>query len=337
MDLKTLCELQGPSGREEQVRAVILTACQKLDGVEAKLDRMGNVLATKKGTAKKPKHVMLCAHMDEVGLMVVSATDEGLLRVCALGGIDPRVLVSKRVLVGKEKLPGIIGATAIHLQSAEDRKSVLPIDQLYVDIGAKDKEEALSLAKEGTYITFDTPYTPFGDGLVMAKALDDRVGCYNLLRVLSGTYPCDITCAFTCQEEVGCRGATGAAYRLQPDMALVLEGTTAADTGDTPIASQVCCVGQGVAVSWMDNSSIARPDFFQAMAKTADSAKVRWQVKRSVSGGNEAGVIQRSGAGVQTLVLSVPCRYIHSPNTVCALTDVEAQLALCQAFLATVK
>ncbi len=337
MELKALCEMRAPSGREEQVRAAILAACNKMSGVTASIDTMGNVLATKTGTAKKPKHVMLCAHMDEVGLMVISHTEDGLLRVCALGGIDPRVLVSKRVLVGKDKLAGVIGAKAIHLQSAEDRKAVLPISRLYVDIGAKDKDEAASLAPAGTFITFDTPFTPFGDGLLMAKALDDRVGCYNLLRVLEGEYPCTVTCAFTCQEEVGCRGATGAAYRLQPDLALVLEGTTAADTGDTPETAHVCTVGGGVAVSWMDNSSIARPDFFKEMAKVADDAKVHWQVKRSVSGGNEGGVIQRSGAGVKTLVLSVPCRYIHSPNTVCALSDVEAQLKLCKAYLATVK
>lgn len=333
MELKQLCELQGVSGREEQVRLLVLAACKKIPGVEASIDTMGNVLATRKGTAKKPHHIMLSGHMDEVGLMVVSHSDEGLLRVRALGGIDSRVLVSKHVHVGKDKIPGVIGAMAIHQQTAEDRKNVLPIDQLYVDIGAKDKQEAERLAKKGEYITFATPYTPFGDGLILAKALDDRVGVYNMLRILKNEYPCTVTCAFTCQEEVGCRGATGAAYRLKPDAALALEGTTAADMGDTPEAQQVCRVGKGVAISFMDRASIARPDAFKRALKVAKDKGISHQVKCSVSGGNEGGTIQRAGAGTETLVLSVPCRYIHSPATVCAKKDVDAQYELAKALL----
>ncbi len=333
MDLKTLCELQGPSGHEEQVRSAVMAACAKLKGVTACDDKVGNVVATKKGTDPKAPAVMLCAHMDEVALMVVGATDEGLLQFRALGGIDSRVLVSKRVCVGKEKLNGVIGAMAIHQQTAEDRKHVLPITQLYVDIGAKTKDEALQKAPEGTFITFATKFERFGQGMALAKALDDRVGVYNLLRVLEGTYPCTVHCVFTNQEEVGCRGATGAAHRLQPDIALILEGTTANDAGDVPDAAQVCKCGQGVAVSFMDNASIARPAFFRRMLAIAAENKIPAQVKMSVSGGNESGAAQRAGGGVKTLVLSVPCRYIHSPSTVCSLKDVDAQYELARAFL----
>ena len=333
MDLKTLCELQGPSGREEQVRSAVMAACAKLPGVTATYDKVGNVVATKKGTDPKAPTVMLCAHMDEVALMVVGATEEGLLQFRALGGIDSRVLVSKRVHVGKDKLNGVIGAMAIHQQTTEDRQRVLPIDRLYVDIGAKDKDEALKNAPLGTCITFATKFERFGQNMALAKALDDRVGVYNLLRVLEGSYPCTVQCVFTNQEEVGCRGATGAAHRLQPDIALILEGTTANDAGDTPETAKVCRCGQGVAVSFMDNASIARPAFFRHMLALAAEKKIPAQVKMSVSGGNESGVTQRAGAGVKTLVLSVPCRYIHSPSTVCSLKDVDAQRDLACAFL----
>lgn len=333
MELKTLCELQGPSGREEQVRSAVLSACQKIKGVTAEIDTMGNVLATRKGTAKKPRHVMLSAHMDEVGLMVINHNDDGLLRVCALGGVDPRVLVSKRVHIGKDKLPGVIGAMAIHLQSADDRKNVLPIDQLYIDIGAKDKQDAERLVKRGEYVTFATPYSPFGDGLILAKALDDRVGVYNMLRILENEYPCDITCAFTCQEELGCRGAIGAAYRVAPDTAIALEGTTAADAGDTDESQMVCRVGGGVAVSFMDRASIARPDMFKELLAIAKENGIKHQIKGSVSGGNEAGSMQRAREGAKTIVLSVPCRYIHSPSTVCSKKDIDAQYALTKAYL----
>ena len=154
MELKQLCELQGVSGREELVRAAIYEACVGVLGREnVTIDRVGNVIARKRGRDAAAPHVMVSAHMDEVGLMVISATDEGLLHVRPIGGIDPRVLVSKRVKVGyavpekdgkpaQEPLNGVIGAMAIHQQTAEDRKRVLPIDQLYVDIGARDKEEA---------------------------------------------------------------------------------------------------------------------------------------------------------------------------------------------------
>jgi endoglucanase len=255
--------------------------------------------------------------------------------VRGLGGIDPRVLVSKRVRVGygDAALNGVIGAMAIHLQNAKDRKAVLPIDQLYVDIGAKDKDEALRSAPQGTPITFATAFTPFGDGLYLARALDDRVGVYNLLRLLSADCAGKTSFVFTCQEEVGCRGARGAAYRLMPDVGIALEGTTANDTGDVPEAERVCSVGQGVAVSFMDGASIANPELFKEMLALAKGQSIPHQVKMSVSGGNESGAMQRTGSGAKTCVLSVPCRYIHSPSTVCSAADVEAQYALAKAFI----
>lgn len=343
MELKQLCELPGISGREELVRTAIYNECVNVLGRDnVVIDRAGNVIAHKAGTRKEK--IMLSAHMDEVGLMVISHTDDGLLRVRNIGGIDPRVLVSKRVLVGypvpakddcpaAEPLNGVIGAMAIHQQTAEDRKNVLPIDQLYVDIGAKDKDEAKAKAPAGTPITFATAYTPFGDGALLCKAADDRVGCYNLLRLLHADVKADTYFVFSNQEEVGCRGATGAAFRLMPDIAIALEGTTANDAGDTPEARKICRVGEGVAISFMDNSSIANPELFQQMMALAEHSGVKHQVKMSVSGGNEGGVMQRAGSGARTVVLSVPCRYIHSPSTVCALVDIEAQYLLCKAYL----
>ncbi len=345
MELKQLCEYQGVSGREEPVRMAVYRECvEKLGPGSVTVDRMGNVIAHRKGRFPSAPRVMLSAHMDEVGLMVISATDDGLLRVRAIGGIDPRVLVSKRVKVGyavaaggdrpaAEPLNGVIGAMAIHQQTPEDRKNVLPIDQLYVDIGAKDKDEALEKAPAGTPVTFDTPFTPFGEGRLLARALDDRVGCYNLLRLLNADVGGDTDFVFTCQEEVGCRGAAAAAYRLGPDVALALEGTTANDAGDVPDAQKVCRVGGGVAVSFMDNASIANPQLFQELLALAAERGIPHQVKMSVSGGNEGGVMQRVRSGARACVLSVPCRYIHSPSTVCAESDVEAQYLLAKAFL----
>ena len=336
MELKTFCELQGVSGREEPVRRLVYETCLNALGKDrVRIDKMGNVIAQKQGRDPSAPHVMLSAHMDEVGLMVVSAADDGLLRVRNLGGVDPRVLISKRVRVGygDAGLDGVIGAMAIHLQNAEDRKAALPIDQLYVDIGAKDQGEALRAAPPGTPITFATAFTSFGDGLYLARALDDRVGVYNLLRLLTADCIGRTSFVFTCQEEVGCRGAQGAAYRLRPDVGIPLEGTTANDTGDVPESERICSVGEGVAISFMDKASIAHPELFKEMLALAKGSNISHQVKRSVSGGNEAGAMQRSGAGAKTCVLSVPCRYIHSPSTVCSAADVEAQYALAKAFI----
>lgn len=150
------------------------------------------------------------------------------------GGIDPRVLVSKRVTVGDDKLPGVIGAVPIHLQSAAERKHVLSMDELLVDIGAKNKDEAERKAPMGTYISFDTPYVEYGDGFACGKAFDDRVGCLSLLRLLQEELPVDLVACFVSEEEVGCRGAKGAAFQQEPDIGIVLEGTTCNDLGDVP-------------------------------------------------------------------------------------------------------
>ena len=225
MLLKQMTDLFGVTGHEDAVRAFVREAAAPLcDKVTC--DTMGSVYAFRKGSNPNLPHVMLDAHMDEVGFIVTGATDKGLLRIDCAGGIDPRVIVSKRVLVGDDRVPGVIGAKAIHLQSAADMQKVLGYDKLYIDVGAKKKDEALKLCPVGTYAMFDSEYVEFGDALVKAKALDDRVGCVAMLRALKESdYQGDLTCAFTVQEEVGLRGAKVAAYRVKRDLAIALEGT----------------------------------------------------------------------------------------------------------------
>ena len=333
MDLKTLTELAGVSGNEQAIRQAIAEAARPLcDRVG--LDAMGNVKAFIKGTdPENPMHAVLAAHMDEVGFMITSATADGVLRFRCAGSIDPRVTVSKRVLVGDQKVPGVIGAMAIHLQTPEDCSRVLGFDNLYIDIGAKSKEEALESCPQGSYAVFDTPYREFGDGFICAKALDDRVGCLTLLEVLKDRYPCDVTCLFTSEEEVGCRGALGGAFALDADFAIVLEGTTCNDLGDVPDTQKVCRTGEGVAVSFMDRSSMAHVPLYKRMLQLAQAEGIPHQIKRASAGGNDAGALQRKTCAVKTVVLSVPCRYIHSPSSVVKYTDILAQQSLVKAFL----
>ncbi len=332
MDLKTLCELNGASGDEHAVRKAILTAC-KLVCDDVHIDKVGNVVAHKPGASEGSPRVALAAHMDEVGFIVVGHTEDGMLRFRPIGGIDPRVIISKWVVLGDVK--GVIGAKAIHLQSPTDRETALDYRGLYIDIGAKDKPEAERLCPIGTYAYFDVAFEPLGEGIVVSKALDDRVGCYNLLRVLQNDYDCDLTVCFTTNEEVGMRGAMGAGFAAKADIAVILEGTSANDLGDIPERFKVCSVNQGVAVSFMDRASVADRKLFKEMLAIAKEQGISHQVKQGITGGNDAGSFQRAGKGCRTVVLSVPCRYIHSPSSVCSLDDVDAQYALLDAFLKT--
>ena len=335
MDLKTLTEINAPAGHEQPIRRALLEEL-KAKGHNPYIDKMGNVIVVKEGNGPAPrKRVMVSAHMDEVGLIVTGHTDGGFLKVNQAGGIDPRVLISKRVLVGEDNIPGVIGAVAIHLQSAADRARVMGYRDIAVDIGAIDKKEAERKAPIGTYISFDTPYVEYGEGFACGKAFDDRVGCWTILRLLEEDLPCDLVAAFVSEEEVGCRGASGAAFAQEPDIGIVLEGTTCNDLGDIPEVSQVCKAGQGVAVSFMDGSSIANRALFKLALDVGAKEGIACQVKGSVTGGNDGGVIQRAREGIPVVVLSVPCRYIHSPSTVVNLSDVESQFELCRALLKT--
>ena len=334
MDLKQLCEMHAPSGDEGRLRRAILTEARALCGEEnVRIDCMGNVLCRKKGPEAGRPHVCVSAHMDEVGFIIMGATEEGLLRFRPIGGIDPRVVVSKRVVVGPDFLPGVIGAIAIHLQSDEDMKKVLDYDGLYIDIGAKNKDEALEKCPPASYACFDTPYTPFGDGFVCAKALDDRVGCYNLLELMREDFPGEVTFAFVTREEVGLRGSKGAAFAVQPDIAINLEGTAANDLGDVESPFEVCCAGKGVAISFMDGTSIYQRKLYQKLTRLAEREGIPHQPKRGVTGGNDAASFQRAAGGALACTLSVPCRYIHSGASVCCLDDIDAQRALVRAFL----
>lgn len=327
-----LLKSRGVSGDEGEIRAAITEIVRPLCD-DITVDTMGNLFAHKKGSGKSSVRAMACAHMDEVGLIVSYFRDDGLLEYDTVGGIDPRVLVSKRVKVGKNGVHGVIGAKAIHLQSESEYRSVLGHDKLLIDIGASSADEARRLVKLGDYVSFDTEPELFGDGCVCSKALDDRVGCLALISALEGEYDCDFTAVFTVQEEVGTRGAQVAASRVKPDVCVVLEGTTSNDLGDVPEHLRVCEPGKGVAVSFMDRASIANVDMFKTMLSIGDKQHIPYQIKSFVAGGNDAGAVQRRESAVATCVLSVPCRNIHSPVSVASLYDMQSQAELVKAYI----
>lgn len=332
MVLKELCALRGISGDERRVREFIRERVEPFC-TSVKVDRMGNLIAFKQGNGEDRKHIVIVAHMDEVGMVVRGINDNGLITYATVGNIDPRVVVSKPVRIGDDEVPGVIGAKAIHLQSAEERTRMLPHNQLYIDIGAKDKASAEKLVSLGDAITFDSRWVEFGDGLVKSRALDDRVGCMVMMSILEGDYPCDVTCVFTVQEEIGTRGATAAAYNVASDAAIILEGTSANDMGCPDESEKVCCLKKGVAISFMDRMSMASVPLYARLREVAIENDIPWQIKQYVAGGNDAGPFQRQAGPRAVCVLSVPCRYIHSPSSVAAFADIEAQYRLVDAFL----
>lgn len=332
MYLKELTEIPGVSGDETRVREFIF---DKIKGLcdEIITDSIGNLICIKRGNGKNSKKVMVCAHMDEVGFIVSRITDDGFLKFKTVGGIDPRVLVSKKVQIGHGNIPGVIGAKAIHLQEKEEREQVPKIENLYIDIGAKEKSEAMKVVQVGDYCVFSTQYTEYGDDYVCAKALDDRLGCACMMELAGESFPCDLYLVFTVQEEVGLRGARVASERIEPDIAVVLEGTTCSDVYGTDRKDYSTVSGNGAALSIIDRSTYYDKTLLMSLCETAKRHNIPVQFKQTATGGNDAGAIHLSSGGVKTAAISVPARYIHSPSSVIKKSDYEAVKILVKMFL----
>ena len=331
-NLKALCALDGVSGDEDRVRDFIRRQAEPW-AETVRTDALGNLIVHKRGRKPAGNKLLLCAHMDEVGLIVTRATEDGFLRFDFVGGVDRRVALGKPVVLGPNKIPGVIGMKAIHMLSAEERKKVPKTEALYLDIGAADKEEALSKVPLGTYGAFVGEPEELGDGLLKAKAIDDRVGCAILLELLKEDLPLDVTFAFTAQEEVGTRGAFGAAFSVTPEVALVLETTTAADLPEIEGARRVCAPGMGPVISYMDGGTIYDRGLFRDLRRLAEENRIPWQTKEYIAGGNDARTIQRSKAGVRVAALSAAVRYLHAPASVGCISDFENMRKLTRAFL----
>ena len=330
--LKTLCMLSGVSSFEDEVRSYIKgRVAPYADSI--RVDAMGNLIVFKKGAKSTGNKLMLCAHMDEVGLIIRAITEDGYLKFSCVGGIDRRVLLGKRVAVGDQKLTGIIGLKAIHMTTLEERKRVPKLEEYYIDIGAKDKEEAEKLVNIGDCGVFVSDAVEFGNGMLKAKAIDDRVGCAILVKLLEEELPMDCTFVFNVQEEVGTRGAFGSAFSVTPEIAMVLEGTTAADNPALDEHCQVCWPGKGPVISWMDGSAVYDRDLFEMLRDLADQNNVPWQMKHYLAGGTDAGAIQRTKEGVRVTGISAAVRYLHAPSSVASISDVEHMLALARLFI----
>jgi endoglucanase len=330
--LKRLSEAVGVSGDEGAVRVIIKGAiADHVD--ELWVDNLGNLLAVKRGTGEVDLRVMLAAHMDEIGMMITGFENNGALRFKTVGGIDDRVMLGKMVWVGSKRLPGVIGGKPIHLLEGGESDKVVRRKGLRIDIGAADKDAARGKVKIGDRATFATDFVDLGPTM-MGKAFDDRVGCAVMVELLSGDpFPFDLSVAFTVQEEVGVRGASVAGYRLEPDVAFVLEGTPCDDLPKDDDVSPATELGKGPALSVMDSRTIADPRLVRFLVSTAETHEIPYQFRRVIGGGTDAGAIHLSRSGVPSATVSVPCRYIHAPAAICSKADFENTIRLMQSAL----
>lgn len=315
--LQKLCGRNGISGQEDAVRDLIIREISPYV-TDLQVDPLGNVIAFKKGAARPRTDLMLSAHMDEVGLIVTHITDDGKLKFTTVGGIDKRILVGKQVLVGD--IPGVIGGKPIHLLKGDEKSAAVPIDDLCIDIGAADKAAAEAVISLGDPVCFASICDVSG-ATVKSKAIDDRAGCAILIDLIKEDLPYDMTFVFCVQEEIGLRGAKVAAYSVDPQAAIVVESTTAADIPGVPPEKQVCQVGGGPVVSFMDRATIYDKDYYKLAFALAKSAGIPCQTKHAVAGGNDAGAIHASKSGVRTIGVSLPCRYLHGPVGLIAQSD----------------
>lgn len=328
----------GVSGFEDDVRRMV-EALVAPWADDVRTDVLGNLLVTRRGGPGRT--IMLDAHMDEIGFMITHVEREGFLRFTTIGGWDARLLLAHAVTIRTRDgalVRGVVGTLPPHILGAEERERPVPLEALYLDIGATSAED---VAQRGVRIgdpaTIAYPCEHLPDGLIMGKALDDRAGCAVLIKTLealAGTSPDGtLVCAFTVGEETGLRGARTAAHQISPDVALAIEGTVASDLPGVSAPKQVTRLGGGAAITFADRSMIVRPQMVRALEQVAEANDIPYQHKRPGYGGTDAGAIHISGAGVLAGAVSVPCRYIHSPLSLLRLSDFDAVVRLVTAFV----
>lgn len=339
--LKYLCDISGPTGSEERVADAVREQLGDIEGLQIKYDKGGNLIVRYACGIENAKTVMVSAHMDEVGMMVNDITEDGYIKFACLGGIDPRVLCGRGVTLMGENgdISGVIASKAIHHQTADERRTATTADKMYINIGAANKEEALKHVAIGDSGTFRAEFYEFGNSQLCGKALDDRLGCAAMIEVLRRLaadgikLAYDVCFCFTTREEIGLSGAQTAAQSIAPAAAIVLETTAVADIAGVSENSRVSKLGEGGTISLADRSTIYDRRLVDLAMSTAKEQSIKAQIKKYVSGGNDAGHIHKSGVGVHALAISAPTRYLHSASCVASAEDYESIKQLVYALL----
>jgi endoglucanase len=306
---------------------------------EMKTDTLGNLFATRRGSGDFT--LMLDAHMDEVGFMVKWIDEKGYLRFAPIGGWDERIIPGHRVEIltrSGEKRYGVIGSAPPHILKEEERKRPIPIEKMFIDVGASSQQEAIDMGiRIGDPLTIHYPFTELCTGYVTGKAFDDRAGCAVIIetvrRLAERDLKVNLVLSFVVGEEVGLRGARTAAYQIDPDLALALEGTIGADMPGVPPESQPVRLGRGPAITVADRTIIVSRKLIAGLEEVAEEEAIPYQYKLPTYGGTDAGAIHLIKAGILSGVVSVPCRFIHSPTSTLRLNDFENTVRLVTKFI----
>ena len=327
--LERLCNVIAVSGDEGEVRKIVLEEIKPYAD-DIRVDALGNVLATRSGRGKNRVRIMLDAHMDEVGFIIVADDGEGLHRFETVGGIDVRHLLGKQVLVGKERMPGVIGGKPVHLMSGDETTAKVPLDALRIDLGLEGK------ANVGEYAGYATKFKRVGPS-IMAKSIDDRIGVATVIELLKhAPSNVDVCAAFTVQEEIGLRGAKVAAQYFCPDLAIAIDSTPANDLPMHDGSENMIYntkLGLGPAIYIADGSTLHDPRLVRFLSEVAEAEKIPHQFRQPGGGGTNSGAIQRALAGIPTVSVSVPHRYTHSPVSISRVDDWKNTLNLLHAAL----
>ncbi|WP_417692891.1 M42 family metallopeptidase [Roseibium sp.] len=340
--LRRLCETPGVPGHEHRIRELILSEIEGLFD-EVTVDPMGSLLCKRASRAapkdgSDPKKVMLLCHMDEIGFLVSHITDKGFLYVQPVGGFDPRNLFSRRVLVSTDDgdYKGVMnpGGRPIHISSAEERKKVPEPNEFIIDVGMG--EEAKDKIKIGDMVTMDEPLIEIGDKIV-SKALDNRIACWLGIEAIKALgkakHTCEIHVAFTCQEEVGLRGARTAAFAIKPDIGFGVDTTLACDTPGVPDQDRTTVHGEGFGLHVKDSSFIADRDLVKEIEALAEKEKIPFQRTMLRAGGQDGAAAQQSAAGAKAVGIVVGTRYIHTVTEMIHRDDLKAACDILAAYM----
>src|SRR6266498_3129423 len=326
--LEKLCNAMAVSGDEGEVRKIVLEEV-KTYADEVKVDALGSVLVTKCGTGRKPLRILLDAHMDEVGFMIVSDEGQGIYRFEKIGGVDDRYLIGKQVIVGKDHVPGVIGARPIHLAS-NDFGNKISFDSLRIDLGLNGR------AKVGDYATFATKFKRVGPS-ILSKSIDDRIGVAILIELLKNAPAnVDLCASFSVQEEIGLRGAQVAAHYFEPELAIAIDSTPARDLPAFDGKENHLYntkLGLGPAIYIVNSSTVNDPRLVSFLEETAIEEKIPFQFRQPGGGSTDASAIQKTRTGVPVVSVSVPHRYTHSPISISRVSDWKNTINLLQAGL----
>jgi endoglucanase len=334
--MRRVCDAPGVSGFEGPIAEVVREEMRK-SCAEVRVDRMGNLTGVKRAArppaGETPLKVMVAAHMDEIGFVVRHIDKGGFLRILPIGGYDPRTLIAERVVIhGRSDVAGIIAPQPNWILSDEEKKRVLPIAELFIDTGLP-REEVEAQISLGDPISFGRGFGSLNDRVVVGRNFDDRIGVYVMLDAIRrvGDLGVDLYAVATVQEELGVRGAEIAAYAIDPDVGIAIDGSLASDVPYAKEEDRHCSLGSGTGIYLIDNRTVSDPLLVRSLMDLAERHGIRYQ--RNLGGGTDASAIQRNRAGARACTIGAPTRYMHSTSQLCDVGDIEQTVRLLAVFL----